>query len=213
MEGFTAVDGIVAVVILLSAILAYSRGFVREVMAIAGWVVAAMLAFVFAPQAEPLMHEIPVLGNVIGDSCELAIMASFAVVFIVALVVVSLFTPLLSSAIQGSALGGVDQGLGFLFGVGRGVLLVVVAFFVYGMIVTTKDYPAVDNSRSAQIFAGLTTKVAEADPDKALGWLTAQYEKLVGVCTPAAPADPAAPAAPAAPADTAITPAPAAPAN
>ena len=38
MEGFTLIDGLVALVIVLSAILAYSRGLVREAMAIAGWV-------------------------------------------------------------------------------------------------------------------------------------------------------------------------------
>lgn len=195
MEGFTAVDGGVAAVILLSAILAYSRGFVREVMAIAGWIMAAVVAFVFAPQVEPLVYEIPVLGNVIGGSCELAILAAFALVFIVALVAVSLFTPLLSSMIQGSVLGGLDQGLGFLFGVARGVLLVAVAFLVYGMVVTADDYPVVDNSRSADIFASLTEQIAEADPDQALGWLTGQYETLVGTCN--APDRPQAGAAPA----------------
>ncbi|SIO05842.1 membrane protein required for colicin V production [Rhodovulum sp. ES.010] len=182
MEGFTVIDGVVAVVILLSAILAYSRGLVREVMAIAGWVVAAVVAFIFAPQAEPLMHEIPVLGGIIAGSCELAMLSAFALVFIVALVAVSLFTPLLSSMIQGSVLGGLDQGLGFLFGVARGVLLVAVAFFVYQMVVTNEDYPAVDNSRSAEVFASLTDRLAETDPDKALGWLTTQYEQLMGAC-------------------------------
>lgn len=182
MEGFTAIDGVVAVVILLSAILAYSRGFVREAMAIAGWIVAAVVAFIFAPQAEPLMREIPVLGEFIGDSCEISILAAFAAVFAVALVAVSFFTPLLSSAVQNSVLGGIDQGLGFLFGAARGVLLVAVAFFVYGMVVTNDDYPIVDQSRSADIFASFTDRIAETDPDKALGWLTSQYEELVGDC-------------------------------
>ena len=182
MQAFTAIDGVVAAVILLSAILAYSRGLVREVMAIAGWIIAAVVAFTFAPQAEPLVREIPILGEFIGDSCEIAIMAAFAAVFAVALIAVSLFTPLLSSMIQGSVLGGVDQGLGFLFGAARGVLLVAVAFFVYGMVVTTRDYPMVDNSRSAAIFARFTDRIAETDPDQALGWLTAQYEQLVGDC-------------------------------
>ena len=44
MEGFTIIDGVVAGVIVLSAILAYSRGLIRESMAIAGWVGAAVLA-------------------------------------------------------------------------------------------------------------------------------------------------------------------------
>ena len=71
MEGFTIIDGVVALVIVLSALLAYSRGFVREAMAIAGWIAAGVLAFMFAPQVEPLMAEIPVIGEFISDSCEL----------------------------------------------------------------------------------------------------------------------------------------------
>lgn len=182
MEGFTVIDGIVAAVILLSAILAYSRGFVREAMAIAGWIIAAIVAFTFAGKAAPLMREIPIVGEFIGQNCEIAILAGFAAVFAGALVLVSLFTPLFASMIQNSVLGGLDQGLGFLFGVARGVLLVAVALFVYGMVVTTNDYPMVDNSRSADIFGRLSARIAETDPDKALGWLTGQYEKLMAEC-------------------------------
>ena len=69
MEGFTLIDGIAAGVIVLSAILAYSRGLVREAMAIAGWVGAAVLAFVFAPTAQPLIKEIPVINGFLADNC------------------------------------------------------------------------------------------------------------------------------------------------
>ena len=55
MEGFTIIDGVVAVVIVLSALLAYSRGVVRETMAILGWIAAAVLGFMFGPQVRPLM--------------------------------------------------------------------------------------------------------------------------------------------------------------
>ena len=51
MENFTVVDGGAALIILLSAILAYSRGLVRELMSIVGWIGAAILAFIFAPSA------------------------------------------------------------------------------------------------------------------------------------------------------------------
>jgi hypothetical protein len=98
MEGFTYIDGIVAAVIVLSAILAYSRGLVRESLAIAGWVGAAVLAFVFAARAEPLIKELPVVGPFLSESCELSIIAAFAAVFALGLVVMSLFTPLFSSA-------------------------------------------------------------------------------------------------------------------
>jgi membrane protein required for colicin V production len=182
MEGFTVVDGAVGVIIVLSALLAYSRGLVREAMAILGWVAAAILAFMFAAQVEPLMAEIPVIGEFLADSCELSIIAAFAAVFAVALVVVSLFTPLFSTIVQRSALGGVDQALGFLFGVLRGVLLVAVAFVVYDRVVLEETVPVVDNSRSAAVFSGFQQNLDEQIPDDAPGWIVQRYEELVGSC-------------------------------
>ena len=172
MEGFTIVDGVVALVIVLSALLAYSRGLVREALAIAGWIVAAMLAVMFAPQVQPLVKEVPVIGEFLSDSCELSIIAAFAAVFALVLVVTSLFTPVFSGLVQRSALGGLDQGLGFLFGVARGVLLVAVAFFVYQTVITAQDIAMIDNSRSAAIFSQLTERIAAQDPAAALGWVT-----------------------------------------
>ena len=45
MEGFNIIDGVILAILLLSAILAYARGIVREAMAIVGWIVAAGVAF------------------------------------------------------------------------------------------------------------------------------------------------------------------------
>lgn len=182
MEGFTIVDAIVAAIILMSAILAYSRGFVREALAILGWIAAAVLAFIFAPQAEPLVKQIPVLDKFLGDSCELSIIAAFAGVFALALIVMSIFTPLFASAVQRSALGGIDQGLGFLFGVLRGILLVAVAFVVYSRVLTGASVPVVDKSQSARIFGSLETRLNEQVPQDAPGWILGRYQELVGDC-------------------------------
>lgn len=182
MEGFTIIDGAVAIVIVLSALLAYARGFVRESLAIAGWIAAAVVAFIFAPQAQPLVKEVPVLGDMIADSCELSVIAAFAAVFAVVLVVVSLFTPVFSSLVQRSALGGLDQGLGFLFGVVRGIVLVAIAFFVYETVITAQDIAMIDDSRSARVFSQMTDAIENRNPEQALGWITSQYEQLVGIC-------------------------------
>ncbi len=189
MDGFTIVDGIVALIILVSAILAYSRGFVREGMSIAGWIIAAVVAYMFAPRAVPLIKEIPVLRDFIADSCELSVIAAFAGVLALALVVVSLFTPLFSSAIQRSALGGVDQALGFVFGVLRGILLVAIALVVYDRVIITESVPMVDDSRTAKIFARTSGKIDEQIPEDAPGWIVARYETLVSSCTGADPAN------------------------
>ena len=179
---FTIIDGVVAIVIILSALLAYGRGLVREVMAIVGWVAAAVLGFMFAPRVEPLVREIPVVGDIIADSCELSIIGAFAIVFSLALIVMSLFTPLFSSLIRRSALGGLDQGFGFFFGVVRGLLLVAIAFFVYDTVITGQEFTIVDESRSAAVFGRFTADIQEQEPEQALGWITQQYENLVGTC-------------------------------
>lgn len=182
MEGFTIIDGVVALVIVMSALLAYSRGFVREAMAIVGWIAAAVVGFLFAPKVEPLIREIPMVGEFIADSCQLSILGAFFVVFTIALIVASFFTPLFSTIVRRSALGGIDQGFGFLFGVVRGVLLVAVAFFVYDNVVTTQTYTMVDESRSAQVFEKFTAEIEKRNPEQALGWITQQYEALVSKC-------------------------------
>ena len=185
MDGFTIFDGVVGGVIVVSAILAYARGFVREVMSILGWVAAAVVAFVFAPSALPLIAEIPYLGEFIGDSRELGILASFGIVFVLALLVVSIFTPLFSSVVQRSALGGLDAGLGFLFGVARGVLLVVVALIAYDRIVGDEPIPEISDSRSAAVFASLQDRIEAQIPSDVPGWITERYQSLVGEDAPA----------------------------
>jgi membrane protein required for colicin V production len=195
MEGFTLIDGVVALVIVMSAVLAYSRGLVRESLAIAGWAGAAVLAYVFAAQAQPLIKELPVVGKFLADSCELSIIAAFAAVFAIGLVIAALFSPLLSSMVQRSILGGLDQGLGFLFGVARGVLLVAVAFIVYDRAVAANTVPMVDDSRSAKVFASFQSNIDHTIPSDAPGWIVARYEALTSSCNATSTDAPTAPAA------------------
>ena len=186
MESFTIIDGIAAAVIIFSAILAYSRGLVREVLAIIGWIAAAVVAYKFAEMARPMIAQVPVLDRFIADSCELGTIAGFATVFAVALVVFSLLTPLFASMVQRSVMGGLDQGLGFLFGALRGAVLVAIAFVVYQEIGIREGVPMVDNSRSIQVFSSLSGEMNSTMPDDAPGWVVARYEELVSTC--AAPA-------------------------
>ena len=189
MEGFTIIDGIVAVIIIISAVLAYSRGFVREALSIGGWVLAAVVAYVFAPMAEPLMKQVPILADFLGNSCELAMIAAFAVVFALALIVFSVFTPLFAGAVQRSALGGIDQGLGFLFGAARGVLLVAIAFIVYERVIVSDPIPMVDDSRTSVIFSQVSDAIDEQIPTDAPGWIAQRYDDLIGKCSAGREAD------------------------
>ncbi len=183
MEGFNIVDGVVLALVLISAILAYSRGLVRELLSIAGWVVAAIAAFAFAPMADPLVREIPILRDIIGSSCELGILAAFAAVFAIALVLVSIFTPLLAGAVQNSALGPVDQGLGLLFGVARGVVLVAIALVIYNQLMGGDGgIQMIDDSRSRTMFADIQQQLAALLPEDGPQWIAGYYERLTQNC-------------------------------
>jgi len=184
LDGYTIVDGVALLIVVISALLAFSRGLIREVLSILGWVVAAFAAFTFAPQIEPLIGEIPVVKDLIGGSCELSILAAFAGVFAIALVVVSIFTPLFSGMVANSALGPMDQGLGFLFGVARGVVLIAVALIVYDIAIGGgTGFPQVEESQSKVLLADFKATLEAQIPTDAPGWIAAQYEKLTGACT------------------------------
>lgn len=186
MQAFTIVDGVVVVIIVMSAILAYSRGLVRELLAIGGWIVAAVVAYTFAHQAQPLVQELPVLGKFLKGSCELSLVASFAVVFAGGLIVLAFFTPVLSSLVRNSLLGGIDQGLGFLFGVLRGVVLIAAAFIAYHRTMAAETVPIIDHSRSAHIFAQFEAQINSQLPDNLPTYLVNLYKGLAGNCGTAA---------------------------
>lgn len=183
MEDFTLFDGAVAAILFISAVLAYSRGFVREILSIAGWVAAGVVAFYFAPQVVPIVQEIPYLNEIIGDNCELGILAAFAGVFAIALVVIALFTPLVSGAVQKSALGSLDGGLGFLFGIVRGVLLIVVALVAYDFFIAGGEgFPVVEDSKTRVLLADQQDRMKDVIPTEIPGWLIEPYNNLMATC-------------------------------
>lgn len=184
MEDFTLFDGGVAAILFISAVLAYSRGFVREILSIAGWIGAGIVAFYFSPQVVPLIQEIPVLNDIIGDNCELGILAAFAGVFAIALVIIALFTPLVSGAVQKSALGSLDGGLGFLFGLIRGVLLIVVALVAYDFFIAGGEgFPVIEDSKTVVILAEQQESMKEYIPTDIPDWLIEPYNDLMASCT------------------------------
>lgn len=131
---WTYLDIAIVGVILLSALFALMRGFVREVLAVAGWIGAALVAlYGFAP-LRPHAHDL--LGpGLIAD------IALGAVLFLFALIVFSLISHGIATRVRGSALSAVDRTLGLLFGIVRGGVLVCLAYLLMSWAVPAADHP------------------------------------------------------------------------
>ena len=128
----TIFDGVLIALMLISGILAMIRGFSREVLSVASWVVAALAAVYFYPMLSPTVAGYTVA---ISDNRVLADIASAAIIFIVVLIIVSLLTMRIADMIVDSKIGALDRTLGFVFGAARGALLVVIGLLFFNWLV------------------------------------------------------------------------------
>jgi membrane protein required for colicin V production len=185
---FTIVDAGVGVITFVSALLAYSRGFTRELFAIAGWIIAAIAAFYGAPALEPLIREIPVVGKILADSCIISMITAFTIVVAAALLVLSVFTPMIAGLVLDSPLGSLDRLLGFLFGIARGIFLVAIAFLIYTEFSGTETWPPLDNAASRTIFEEASALIVQSLPADLSDSIGAQIDALMVNCSDAVPA-------------------------
>jgi membrane protein required for colicin V production len=117
---------------LISALLAMYRGFVREMLSIVSWIVAAVAAYVAFRQAQvSIGPEIGKQLGLAGNNASLVGAAAIALAaFLVVLIIVHLITSKISDLVLDSNVGMVDRLLGFAFGFVRGALIVVVLFML-----------------------------------------------------------------------------------
>jgi membrane protein required for colicin V production len=122
----TAFDYAVLLIIGFSILLSVLRGAVREILALASWVVA----FVFANSYSVWLaqHLPPSIPNE-----QLKLLAAFLILFLTVLLVMTLFAIALSELIKKIGLGSLDRGLGALFGLARGLLIVLVLVLLGGL--------------------------------------------------------------------------------
>jgi len=135
MAEITWLDALVGVVIVASAVYAAWKGLLRETLSMFAWALAAYAALVFGPMLRTPLHDLfspKWLGDVIA----------YAGVFLIVLVPLSFLSFRFSESIQKSPIGPVDRTLGFVFGIGRGLVLVALPYIAFTMLVPTKDQPA-----------------------------------------------------------------------
>ena len=123
MTGF---DYIVLAVMALSVLVSVVRGALREVVSLASWVASGFVAVRFAPSVAGLFPSII-------TSPEVRVGVAFILVLVICLVVFSVMSLLLTKLIAKAGLNGTDRTLGAVFGVVRGVVILVLLVLLAGL--------------------------------------------------------------------------------
>ncbi|MCX7167506.1 MAG: CvpA family protein [Rhodocyclales bacterium] len=159
----TAFDYAVLTVIAASVLLGFWRGVVSEIMALAAWVAAFLVA-----RAEASAVARWLSGQIAEPGMRLAV--AYVLVFVGVLLVFAIARMLISLMLKAVGLGLLDRSLGAAFGVLRGILVVLVAVLVAGMT----PLPKAGWWRDAMLAPPLETAVIAAKP-----WLPADAAKRI----------------------------------
>jgi len=151
-------DLIVVAVILLSAAFAFARGFIREVLSIAAWVGAAFATIYgyayAAPAAESFLPKGPFANA-----------AAAAVVFIVALILLTIVTSLLARRVARTGLSPFDRLFGFVFGLVRGAIVVVLGYLALAW------YMPADKPRPDWVTQARSLPFLQQGADTLMAWI------------------------------------------
>jgi membrane protein required for colicin V production len=163
------------------------RGLSREILSVVSWAAAAAAAFFFYKPVLPYVQ--PYV-----ESDKIAMAASAGIVFLIALIVVSVITMKLADWIIDSRIGALDRTLGFLYGAARGILVVAVALLFFNWLAGAKAPAWIANAKSKPLLETIGAKLESLlpeDPENAI-------LKKLNPNQPAAPETPPAAGAPAA---------------
>ena len=127
-------DVAVVLVILISGLYAFFRGLVHEVLAVISWIGAALATIYGFPYAQPYTAKL-ISVPLVAD------MTAGVGIFLIALIVLSILTRLISRRIRNSALGPLDRSLGLLFGFLRGAVGIAVAWLIFAWLLPREDHP------------------------------------------------------------------------
>jgi membrane protein required for colicin V production len=132
----TVLDLALITVAFISGVLAMYRGLTREILSILSWVVAAGATLYFILNYKKVAED---MAQQMGTQVAVAQIAVGAVLFVIVLIIVHLITARISDAILDSRVGMIDRILGFLFGVARGFLLIVIPYMFYQSFIPNEE--------------------------------------------------------------------------
>lgn len=180
----TLLDLILLVVMLISGLLAMIRGFIREVLSIAAWALAAVAAIYAYAKLLPMAK-----ASFGSDIVAAAVVVGGA--FLLTLLIVSIITVRISDMILDSRVGALDRTLGFVFGLARGLVIVVVAFLFFSWLVPEKGQPDwVRDAKSRVVLQGTGQWLMSMLPDDPESTILQRFKRRKGGEEPEPPQEP-----------------------
>lgn len=171
-------DIIIVAVLLFSAIIAFVRGFVKEVLTIFSLVGAALGAFLWGPELSPMMKNMTeslaegdknLVWGLIPHEIFVMVL-SYGLVFVLVFIVFSVLSHFIGKAVQGVGLGAVDRTLGFVFGIARGLIILALINVPVMALLGNSDRPAWLKDAKTMILVDKTSHaIMELDPSSLVG--------------------------------------------
>lgn len=122
----TIFDYVVLFILISSVVISTMRGLVKEILSLVGWVAAFIVANAFGAKLAPMLPSV-----IPGEALRLIV--AFIALFLGVRVLMGLLGLAISALIEASGLSLADRGLGGLFGLGRGIVIVLAGVILCGM--------------------------------------------------------------------------------
>lgn len=122
----TIFDYLVLFVLVSSVVISTLRGLVKEILSLLGWVVAFVVANAYGAQLAPLLPEV-----IPGATARLIV--AFVALFLGVRILMGLLSLAIGALVEATGLSLADRGLGGLFGLARGIVIVLAAVILCGM--------------------------------------------------------------------------------
>jgi len=128
------IDYVIITIILVSMLIALWRGFVKEALSLAGWIVAVVIGLAYMqPLSNILQEKLSSLPPSINS------LLAFSILLILTLIVSGLINNLVSKLVEKTGLTGTDRSIGMLFGIARGIVLVGILVLLAGFTAVPQD--------------------------------------------------------------------------
>lgn len=148
LKSLNWVDFAILAIVVFSTIISFIRGFIREALSLAIWIVALYLAYIYSDIIASRY-----LGSI--EEANIRIVVAFLIIFFAVIIIGAFINYLFSRLVQSTGLSGTDRILGLGFGIARGLLLVAVLILVAQMTVLPQN-KAWQQSQFVPEFEGLT---------------------------------------------------------